>query len=592
MHPPVVDIGILTIRDDEFKAVLREFSADTSVYKARHRDYALRTADSGDTRRYSVAILRQIEQGNGEAQEAARDMIDDLQPSLLLVVGIAGGLPSDDVTLGDVVISTRVVDFSVEARKFQAETTYNVGGGPIARTVAAGVANLSARGDALGSWWNELPPKPKVSWSNHSAFYGPASWKKLVKEKIKAHFVSDARPPAFCAGAIASSDRLVKDPKLLFPWITTARSLLAIEMESAGAHRATRERVPMLAIRGLSDIVGFRRSEAWTKYACGSAAAFTKAYLRTTPVPPKTAIDVQAAAATATSTESGAQPSPEEAFSNLLPLRYFPEKIYIGPALCQSNKHGWQLLRGDKAGTKDIEYVPGAWLVYEKRVYTFANPENTPLGKIVDVADIEAHDSKEWAFSKDILRRRLFVSLLNNALRDDLWSFGVRYHSDADIYAFIGYPSEPPRRFKYPNVKVRSTLTVVGHHVSTSQAGKSYTTLRHNAFKGRFRYLGENWSLEITPTYRFTTDGRAPDRFHEERLSGIKRFERNRAVLSQILLWQALLRSPWKHADRKRLLEFAPLVNFSFVAEEGETQMVPVDDHARILEVHEREGEE
>ena len=58
------------------------------------------------------------------------DLIDDLQPSLLLVVGIAGGLPSDDISLGDVVLSTRLLDFSVEARKFQEHTTYNVGGGP------------------------------------------------------------------------------------------------------------------------------------------------------------------------------------------------------------------------------------------------------------------------------------------------------------------------------------------------------------------------------------------------------------------------------------------------------------------------------
>jgi hypothetical protein len=40
----------------------------------------------------------------------------------------------------------------------------------------------------------------------------------------------------------------------------------------------------MLAIRGISDIVGLKRSEAWTKYACASAAAFTRAFLRTRPI--------------------------------------------------------------------------------------------------------------------------------------------------------------------------------------------------------------------------------------------------------------------------------------------------------------------
>src|ERR1700738_476261 len=160
--PPIIDIGILTIREDEFRAVLQVFPDGHGIYKGRHREYTLRTADAGQEARYRLAILRQIEQGNGEAQEAARDLIDDLQPSLLLVVGIAGGLPSDDITLGDVVLSTRILDFSVEARKFQEDTTYNVGGGPIAKSIAAGIANLGARESELGEWWAELPHKPAV----------------------------------------------------------------------------------------------------------------------------------------------------------------------------------------------------------------------------------------------------------------------------------------------------------------------------------------------------------------------------------------------------------------------------------------------
>src|SRR5580700_3308165 len=187
MSQPMIDIGILTIRDDEFRAVLKAFPDDPGIYKGRHREYALRTADAGQGSRYRLAILRQIEQGNGEAQEAARDLIDDLQPSLLLVVGIAGGLPSDDITLGDVVLSTRVLDFSVEARKFQEDTTYNVGGGPIAKSIAAGVANLGARESELGEWWAELPHKPSVSLAP-SRLYGPPKWQREVRNKLQAHY--------------------------------------------------------------------------------------------------------------------------------------------------------------------------------------------------------------------------------------------------------------------------------------------------------------------------------------------------------------------------------------------------------------------
>src|SRR5882762_1481237 len=182
VNPQTIDIGILTIRDDEFRAVLQAFADDHAIYKGRHREYTLRTANAGEYVRYRLAILRQIEQGNGEAQEAARDLIDDLQPSLLLVVGIAGGLPSDDVSLGDVVLATRILDFSLEARKFQESPTYNVGGGPIAKTIATGVANLSARETELADWWNNLPAKPPVSFSA-SRLYGPKSWRRLVQDK-------------------------------------------------------------------------------------------------------------------------------------------------------------------------------------------------------------------------------------------------------------------------------------------------------------------------------------------------------------------------------------------------------------------------
>ncbi|MGY3533234.1 nucleoside phosphorylase [Bradyrhizobium embrapense] len=211
------------------------FPDEPRIHKSRHREYAPRTADVDDGRRYRLTILRQLEQGNGEAQEAARDVFDDMQPSLILVVGIAGGLPSDDVTLGDVVLSTRMHDFSLEARRFEEATVYNVGGGPIERTIAAGIANLSARGADMGDWAVDLPAKPAVSFGT-GKLYGPKAWQRDLRAKLQSVYGKNVarRAPRFVAGSIASSDRLIKDPQVLFPWIATARSMLAVEMESAG----------------------------------------------------------------------------------------------------------------------------------------------------------------------------------------------------------------------------------------------------------------------------------------------------------------------------------------------------------------------
>jgi nucleoside phosphorylase len=581
MNPPVIDIGILTIRDDEFAAVLKAFPDDPGIYRGRHREYALRTADAGQGSRYSLGILRQIEQGNGEAQEAARDLFDDLHPSLILVVGIAGGLPSDDISLGDVVLSTRVHDFSVEARKFREDPSYNVGGGPINKALAVGIANLAARELELGDWWSDLPPKPEVSTSRNK-LYGPADWQRELRSKLQVHYGKNvaARPPRFSAGPIASSDRLVKDPVLLFPWIKSARGILAIEMESAGVHRATRDKTPMVSIRGLSDIVGLKRLDAWTRYACASAAAFTRAYLRTQPVsasPPEDGEAEEVALPPSWSDGESDQQvvGDEEGFSNLAMLRHFPETLYVAPALSRTKKHSWHLL--NQGIGKGDDRVPNTWTIFEGNLYSFVDPERSQLKKIIDVGGLDRFDAAEWAFSANDNKRRLFVHMLNAALREDLWNQGVRFYGDQEVYAFMGHPDEPPKRLKYANLKVRSTATVVSHYETKPKTGKPYRYLRHAAFQGRFRWLGEQWYLEITPTYRFTRNGKDLDRYHESRLSGIKRIERNRSVLSQLLLWQAVLRAPWTRSDRLRLLEFAPLATFRFSSGVDENALTALD---------------
>jgi nucleoside phosphorylase len=281
-----VDIGIVTIRDDEFRAVLAVFPEKIGNLQRASRAYTLRHADAGGRERYRIAVLRLVEQGQGEAQDAARDLIGDLDPRLVLVVGIAGGRPSDDVKLGDVVISTRIHDFTVEARKADETPTYALTGGPIDKALAALIANLAAREDELGDWTADLPKQPPVTWMKEGQLYGPADWQRQLRDALEHHYGPEtmARAPAYATGPIASSDRLVKDPALLIPWLQTARNLLAIEMESGGVYRAARERCPMLAIRGISDIVGLKRADAWTKYACASAAAFTRAFLRTRPI--------------------------------------------------------------------------------------------------------------------------------------------------------------------------------------------------------------------------------------------------------------------------------------------------------------------
>ncbi|WP_437854606.1 phosphorylase family protein [Sorangium sp. So ce363] len=305
-----IDFGIITIREDEFEAVLQRLPERIGIARGR-RVYNLRRMTLNGSSSYSLAVIRCLEQGNGEALDAARDLLEDLAPRWLLVTGIAGGAPAHELTLGDVVVSTRIIDFSVEAVLKDGSHEYVAGGGPIHREAAMLAANLPAIKDELGAWNTPESigaPRPRVELTPER-FYGDQDWQEKVRASLERHFWSGDRTPKVTAGALASSDKLVKDAERIQVWLRAARQFLAIEMESGGVHRAAQGRdVPFLAIRGISDIVGFTRDPAWTEYACHSAAAFMAAFLRTCPIPPREPAGV----------------APERALSGAPPLLFSP----------------------------------------------------------------------------------------------------------------------------------------------------------------------------------------------------------------------------------------------------------------------------
>jgi nucleoside phosphorylase len=287
-----VDFGIITIREDEFEAVLQRFPEKIETVSCQRR-YRLRRLQLSPSQAYIIAIVRCIEQGNGEAQAAARDLLEDLDPSWVFVVGIGGGVPANEFSLGDVIVSTHIADFSVEAVLKDQSREYALAGGSLHRDASKLVADI--RGmvhDGELDGWNSptaIPvSRPPVSIAD-DLFYGDDDWRRDVREKIERHFQGQPpRPPLVATGAIASSDRLIKDAEILQVWLKIARQTQVVEMESAGVYRAVYGRdVPFLAIRGISDIVGFKRHPDWTAYACHTAAAFLLAFLRIGVIPPR-----------------------------------------------------------------------------------------------------------------------------------------------------------------------------------------------------------------------------------------------------------------------------------------------------------------
>jgi nucleoside phosphorylase len=191
-------------------------------------------------------------------------MIDELDPRWMLLIGIAGSIPDDDYTLGDVILASRVHDFSVSAIVEGSDGTtrqdFASGGGPMHPDVQALLANLPALNLFLDEWSapSALPvPRPEVKFGPKN-FYGNDSWKKRVRESLKRYFGKGSnrnRPKAF-AGSVASSGVLLKDTQTAGVWLSTCRDIKGIEMELAGIYQAAWGfHKPVLAIRGISDVV-------------------------------------------------------------------------------------------------------------------------------------------------------------------------------------------------------------------------------------------------------------------------------------------------------------------------------------------------
>ena len=150
-----IDFAILTIREDEFRAVLRFFPP---IQRAvGRRTYEIAEFETIDGSVYKAALLRSHEKGHASAQSAASDVIVDLDPQWLVLVGIAGAVPEFEFCLGDVVVATRLHDFSITAAQGDGTSEIAATGGPIHMLIQDLASRLPVLEPQLGSWNRAYP---------------------------------------------------------------------------------------------------------------------------------------------------------------------------------------------------------------------------------------------------------------------------------------------------------------------------------------------------------------------------------------------------------------------------------------------------
>ena len=127
--------------------------------------------------------------------------------------------------------------------------------------------------------------RPEIHFDENNITHGvnDHEWVKKIMSSLEAAS-NRGKSIARVDCKFASSNILMKDFNYLKNLITTARKVEVVEMEAAGVSFAAHEHhVPFFSIRGISDIVGYKRKGNFNDYAAKIAASFTRAYLEMGP---------------------------------------------------------------------------------------------------------------------------------------------------------------------------------------------------------------------------------------------------------------------------------------------------------------------
>lgn len=225
-------------------------------------------------------------------------------------------------------------------------------------------------------------------------------------------------------------------------------------------------------------------------------------------------------------------PIRETLATNLLTVRSHAPEIHVADTEFRDRAALFDALRsgGHAAG--------GEWFLAEGKVFSFADLAQEPWRGLVDLGTHERFAAAEWADSGDPDRQRDFVRLLNAALRERLYP-SVRHRERGDLFAFTPGPGMRERRI----ASGRGTGRLVFSEY-VSRGSHRRVAYRHLAFSGRFHRFDGRWYLAIDPTYWFSTDGWTEAAKNGEYVAGMKRIERNTAVLANVRTWAAFLTQP------------------------------------------------
>lgn len=252
--PNRADVVIVTPLEEERDAVLNHLPGYRRIVPSGAETRVYYWADVTGCR---VVVLPLLGMGRVQGAVATDAAIARWQPQYVILVGIAGGVASYGVKLGDVLVADQIVDYELQKIR---------------------------------------PEGPEIRWQVYqtdSRLLGVAlnlrddEWHELIVMK---------RPggrgmPKRYRGPIASGDKVIAFKETLAQYQEIWSKLVGVEMEAGGVAISALQadsRPRFFMVRGVSDLADDKKDSAsvgrWRPYACDVAAAYTMALLKTAPL--------------------------------------------------------------------------------------------------------------------------------------------------------------------------------------------------------------------------------------------------------------------------------------------------------------------
>jgi hypothetical protein len=239
--------------------------------------------------------------------------------------------------------------------------------------------------------------------------------------------------------------------------------------------------------------------------------------------------------------------------SNLLPVT-MPDVFWAYDAAVTLPRKVYDLQRESSHDIRDD------FTLFGGRLLTWSPVEDTALAGAVNGDPTIEATGELLDGSPD--SERILVRLLNNAFRQDLRD-DCAFHGKRHMLYFRATDDLSPRSWNTSGTHWRSVFKP--HAKKTNPSQVSY--YKHAGLKWQFLNLDDEWFCALTPDYYYSIDGYRESRFTAQYLSGIKRLERNPAVLGETRMWAAILAGREGGHDslfsqNERILDFGKLVTF------------------------------